>query len=99
MSSIQLFQPFQIGTLKLQHRIVHSPTTRYRADAEHRPLPYVAEYYSQRSTAPGSLLITESTLISPEAGGMNGTPGIWSDEQITAWKKVSLTLLYGLKLV
>ncbi|KAJ6674290.1 12-OXOPHYTODIENOATE REDUCTASE 3 [Salix viminalis] len=47
----------------------------------------VAEYYTQRST-PGGFLITEGTLISPSAPGFPHVPGIYSDAQVEAWKKV-----------
>jgi NADPH2 dehydrogenase len=46
------------------------------------------EYYSQRSSIPGSLLISEGTFIAPKAGGYHNAPGIWSKEQISAWKEV-----------
>lgn len=42
--------------------------------------------------APGTLLISEATLIAEKAGGFFGVPGIYSDEQISGWKKVSMNL-------
>jgi NADPH2 dehydrogenase len=48
----------------------------------------MAEYYSQRSTARGTLIITEATVIAERAGGFDNVPGIWNEEQINAWKKV-----------
>jgi hypothetical protein len=89
MSSPKLFQPIQVGVSELKHRVVFAPSTRFRADSEHAPLPHVAEYYSQRSKVPGTLLITEATLIAPRAGGYAHVPGIWSDAQIASWKKVN----------
>jgi hypothetical protein len=88
MSTPTLFQPTQIGDIQLAHRIVHAPTTRYRVDETHTPVPLVAEYYGQRATTPGSLLITEATLIAQRAGGAKNTPGVWSDAQISSWKAV-----------
>ncbi|KAJ7146456.1 hypothetical protein C8R44DRAFT_837130 [Mycena epipterygia] len=89
MSSPKLFQPTQLGDIELSHRVVFAPTTRFRADANHVPLPHVAEYYEQRASTSGSLLISEATFIAPRAGGYKHAPGIWSDEQISAWKKVT----------
>lgn len=37
----------------------------------------------------GGLLITEATFIAEEAGGLAGAPGIWSKDQVAAWKKVT----------
>ncbi|KAJ7223737.1 hypothetical protein B0H12DRAFT_1213090 [Mycena haematopus] len=90
MATSKLFQPAVVGDIKLSHRIVYAPTTRFRADANHVPLPdIVAEYYQQRAATPGSLLISEATYIAARAGGHRHAPGIWSDEQIAAWKKIT----------
>ncbi|CAE6486364.1 unnamed protein product [Rhizoctonia solani] len=64
------------------------PLTRFRADDNHVHHDITVEYYAQRATTPGTLLISEATLISPEAGGYNNVPGIWNQEQIAAWKKI-----------
>lgn len=37
---------------------------------------------------PGTLLITEGTFIAQEAGGFRNVPGIWNEDQMTAWKQV-----------
>ncbi|KAJ7146477.1 hypothetical protein C8R44DRAFT_600641 [Mycena epipterygia] len=89
MSSPKLFQPTRLGDIELNHRVVFAPTTRFRADANHVLLAHVAEYYEQRASTSGSLLISEATFIAPRAGGYKHAPGIWSDEQISAWKKVT----------
>ncbi|KAK7031009.1 hypothetical protein VNI00_013799 [Paramarasmius palmivorus] len=47
------------------------------------------EYYSQRAAAPGTLLISEGTFLSPKAGGWPMIPGIWDEEQIKKWKEVT----------
>jgi NADPH2 dehydrogenase len=87
-STSNLFQPIRVGTSQVQHRIVHAPTTRMKADEGHVQLPMVAEYYEQRSRTPGTLLISEATFIALKAGGYKYAPGIWSEEQIASWKKV-----------
>ncbi|KAK2739086.1 hypothetical protein FQN55_009619 [Onygenales sp. PD_40] len=87
--SSRLFDPLPIGPANLQHRLVLAPLTRYRADDDHVPLPFVPEYYSQRGSLPGTLLIAEGTFIHPRAGGYRNVPGIYNAEQITAWKKIT----------
>ncbi|CAI7619487.1 unnamed protein product [Penicillium pancosmium] len=84
-----LFTPLQLGNTVLAHRLALAPMTRYRIGDDHIPLPIVAEYYAQRAAVPGTLLITEATLISPRAGGYAHVPGIWSAAQITAWRAVT----------
>ncbi|KZT21954.1 NADH:flavin oxidoreductase/NADH oxidase [Neolentinus lepideus HHB14362 ss-1] len=85
----QLFQPIQVGDVKLQHRIVMAPLTRFRADANHVPSPWAAEYYTQRASVPGTLIVSEGTFIAEKAGGFDHVPGIWNHEQIEAWKKIT----------
>jgi NADPH2 dehydrogenase len=46
------------------------------------------EYYVQRASTPGTLLITEATLISLRAAGRHNVPGIWSEAQIAGWAEV-----------
>ena len=66
------------------------PQTRLRNTADHVPTDLVTEFYAQRASVPGTLLITEATYIAPYAGSQPHAPGIWSEEQIAAWKKVCL---------
>lgn len=63
--------------------------TRLRADQSHLPLPSVKEYYEQRASVPGSLIVTEATVISPRHGGYPNVPGIYNDSQVAAWKEVT----------
>ncbi|EIW75739.1 FMN-linked oxidoreductase [Coniophora puteana RWD-64-598 SS2] len=84
-----LFQPLRVGDIEVKHRVVLAPLTRVRAHADHVPGPQAATYYSQRSSMPGTLLISEATVIAPQAGGTPHAPGIWSDAQIAAWKEIT----------
>ncbi|KXJ96208.1 NADH:flavin oxidoreductase/NADH oxidase [Microdochium bolleyi] len=84
----RLFQPLKVGNVELDHRIMLAPLTRYRCDDEWVPLPMVKEYYTQRAAVPGTLLVSEGTLISHGAAGRYNIPGIWSPAQIAAWKSI-----------
>ncbi|KAJ7218236.1 hypothetical protein B0H12DRAFT_1031981 [Mycena haematopus] len=87
--SSPLFQPITVGSVALQHRVVLAPLTRFKTDVNHVPLlPLVKEYYSQRGSTPGTLLIAESAIIAAKAGGIPNLPGIWSSDQIAAWTEV-----------
>ena len=90
MSSTKLFQPIKFGDVTLQHRVVMSPLSRFRANAAHVNGDLSRQYYEQRASIPGTLIISEGTLISAKAGGSLNAPGIWSEDQIIHWKKVSL---------
>ncbi|KAK3935069.1 FMN-linked oxidoreductase [Diplogelasinospora grovesii] len=89
MSDTKLFKPLKVGNMTLQNRIGMSPLTRFRADDAHVPLPMVVEYYAQRASAPGTLIISEATFMSPTSGGYDNVPGIYNQAQIDGWKKVT----------
>src|SRR5699024_1363774 len=61
--------------------------TRARADQNGRVNDLTALYYSQRASA--GLIITEAINISEQAIGSPFTPGLYTQEQIEAWKKVT----------
>lgn len=85
-----LFKPLRLGRSELSNRIALAPLTRFRADENAVPLQnLVPEYYAQRASVPGTLLITEATFIAPQAGGYPLAPGIWSQAQIDGWKAVT----------
>ncbi|EMD36298.1 hypothetical protein CERSUDRAFT_52036 [Gelatoporia subvermispora B] len=88
-SASKLFQPVRLGDMSLIHRVVLAPLTRFRATNDHVVKEFVAEHYAQRASKPGTFLIAEGTIISAQAGGYVNIPGIWSDEQIVAWKQVT----------
>ncbi|GAB7363021.1 hypothetical protein MBLNU230_g3315t1 [Neophaeotheca triangularis] len=85
----RLFKPLQLGRLTLDHRMVMAPLTRFRANDDHVPGPYSAQYYAQRASVPGTLIVTEATFISPRAGGYKNVPGLWNEEQVAAWKEIT----------
>ena len=89
MSADRLFQPLKLGRLDLKHRMVLAPLTRVRADASHIPSEHAKTYYSQRGSIPGTFMVTEGTLVSLRAAGAKHIPGIWSNEQVKAWKEVT----------
>ena len=84
-----LFRSIRVGDMNLSHRVALAPCTRLRSDSTHVPSDLYVEYYKQRASVPGTLLISEGTFIAPQAGIIPHAPGIWSDAQIAAWKKVS----------
>lgn len=82
-----LFSPLQLGSLETPNRIFMAPLTRCRAEAGNVPGDLNAEYYRQRATA--GLIIAEATSVSPRGFGYPNTPGIFSQEQVAGWKKVT----------
>ncbi len=87
MADLQLMTPTELGAIPLRNRVVMAPLTRNRAGEGRVPTELQVEYYRQRAGA--GLIITEATVVSPTAVGYVDTPGIWNDEQVSAWKRVT----------
>lgn len=83
----KLQDPLQLGALSLPNRIIMAPLTRCRAGAGRVPTDLMVEYYVQRASA--GLILSEATAVDPLGVGYPDTPGIWSEEQVTGWKKVT----------
>ena len=82
-----LFNTLKAGAFELRNRIVMAPLTRCRASEGRVPNDMMAEYYEQRSDF--GLILTEATSVDAMGVGYPDTPGIWSDEQVVGWKKVT----------
>src|SRR5689334_1219933 len=88
MSSTKLFEPYKLGPITLPNRLVMAPLTRNRAVPPGMvPSPLAVEYYGQRASA--GLLITEASQVSQQGQGYQDTPGIYSNEQVDGWRKVT----------
>ncbi|KAK2371854.1 putative 12-oxophytodienoate reductase [Trifolium repens] len=83
---IPLLTPYKMGKFNLAHRVVLAPLTRSRS-YNNVPQPHAVLYYSQR-TSNGGLLISEAACISETARGYPNMPGIWTKEQVEAWKPI-----------
>jgi 2,4-dienoyl-CoA reductase-like NADH-dependent reductase (Old Yellow Enzyme family) len=73
--------------LILENRIVMAPLTRCFADKNLVPTDLMKEYYSRRADA--GLIISEAAIINKAAQGYPNTPGIYSDDQINGWQKIT----------
>ncbi|MEP1444991.1 MAG: alkene reductase [Paraglaciecola sp.] len=82
-----LFSKYQLNGNQLKNRIVMPPMTRARAGTGNIATPLMAEYYAQRASA--GLIISEGTQISQQGQGYAWTPGIYTNEQVKGWKKVT----------
>jgi N-ethylmaleimide reductase len=83
-----LFDPYDLGPIRLKNRIVMAPMTRSRArNAAIAPDADTAIYYRQRASA--GLIVTEGAPVSVEGRGWAFSPGIYRPEQIAAWRRVT----------
>jgi N-ethylmaleimide reductase len=81
-----LFTPLSLGKLQLKNRIVMAPLTRSRATGN-VPNELMVKYYTLRADA--GLILTEGTSPSPNGLGYARIPGMFSDDQVTGWKRVT----------
>jgi len=82
-----LFDPYDLGALRLDNRAVMAPMTRSRAADRNTPNALMAEYYAQRASA--GLIITEGTSPSPNGLGYARIPGLFNIEQVKGWRLVT----------
>ncbi|MBI3870159.1 MAG: hypothetical protein HY299_16670 [Verrucomicrobia bacterium] len=87
MHTPDLCAPVRLGALEAPNRIVMAPLTRRRAGLGRVPTPLMAEYYAQRAAA--GLIVSEATAISQQGTGCPNSPGIYTDDQITGWQRVT----------
>ncbi|MES1227085.1 MAG: alkene reductase, partial [Armatimonadota bacterium] len=84
---MKLLEPIELKGVTYRNRIAMAPLTRSRASEGGVPSSLAPEYYAQRASA--VLIISEATCISMIGRGYPRVPGIWSKEQVEAWKPVT----------
>ncbi|TYI97014.1 hypothetical protein E1A91_D01G113700v1 [Gossypium mustelinum] len=81
-----LLAPYKMSNFSLSHRIVLAPMSRLRS-YNFLAQPHAILYYSQRTTQ-GGFLIGEASGVSETAQGYPNTSGIWTQQQVEAWKPI-----------
>jgi len=83
-----LFQPIQIGALKLRNRFAMAPMTR-NFSPQGIPGADVAAYYRRRAEGGVGLIITEGTYINhPAANGYPRVPAFYGEAALQGWQRV-----------
>lgn len=82
---MKLLEPIKMGDAILSNSMAMAPMTRSRANMEGVVGESTILYYTQRASA--GLIISEAINISKQATGSPLTPGLYTQEQINAWKK------------
>ena len=84
---LKILEKIQIGNLELKNRVIMAPLTRMRSNPNGVPSDMNVEHYKQRASA--GLIIAESTSISEHGVGYVNAPGIYNQEQVIGWRKVT----------
>jgi 2,4-dienoyl-CoA reductase-like NADH-dependent reductase (Old Yellow Enzyme family) len=82
-----MFDPMTLGAVTLRNRIVMAPLTRSRSGEARIPNDLMVDYYRQRAGA--GMILSEATSVTPMGVGYEATPGIWNDDQVAGWSKVT----------
>lgn len=84
----RLLSPIKIRNLKLKNRIVVSPMCQYSAKGG-IPNDWHLVHLGSRAVGGAALVITEATGVSPEGRISPADLGIWSDEHVKAFKRMT----------
>ena len=86
-SSSELFQPMSMRALHLPNRVVVAPMCQYSA-VDGVVGDWHLMHVGQFAIGGHGLFIAEATAVEPRGRISPYCPGLWNDEQMTAWKRV-----------
>lgn len=90
MASVSLFDPMDIGKVRLKNRICIPPMVIYGiSDESGMVQPENIAHYRRLAQGGAGLIIQEATCISPEGRLSMDQLGIWSDEQIPGLRAIT----------
>ncbi len=82
-----MFYPYRLRDLTLANRVVVSPMAQYSA-VEGMPTEWHLVHLGSRAVGGAGLVFTEMTCVSPEGRISPGCPGMWTDQQGAAWRRI-----------
>lgn len=83
-----MFAPYSLREMRLANRIVVSPMATYSA-VDGVPSDFHLVHYGARAQGGAGLVFTEMTCISPEGRITPGCTGLWNDEQVAGWRRIT----------
>ena len=83
-----MFAPFKLRGMDLENRIVVSPMATY-SSADGTPNDFHLVHYGARAMGGAGLVFTEMTCVSPTGRITPGCTGMWSDEHVAAWRRIT----------
>ena len=82
-----MFTPFTLRSMTLKNRVVVSPMAQYKA-IDGLPTDWHMVHYGARAQGGAGLIFTEMTCVSADGRITLGCPGLYTDEQTLAWKRI-----------
>src|ERR1700759_376708 len=83
-----LFTPMTIRGVTLPNRIVLAPMVQYRA-SNGVPGDFHVVHLGKFALGRFGTVMTEATAVEPRGRVTHECPGIWSDEHIPAWRRIT----------
>jgi 2,4-dienoyl-CoA reductase-like NADH-dependent reductase (Old Yellow Enzyme family) len=83
-----LFTPLKIKTIEFKNRIWVSPMCQYSSQEGH-PTDWHFVHLGSRAVGGAGLVMVEATAVSPEGRISPDDSGIWSDEHIKSFKRIT----------
>ena len=87
-SNSAAFTPFKLRNLELQNRIVMSPMGQYVAE-NGLVNDWHFQHYTSRAVGGLGLILTEMTAVSDTGRITEGCTGIYTENQVNAWKRIT----------
>jgi anthraniloyl-CoA monooxygenase len=82
-----MFTPFKARGVTLKNRVIVSPMATYMAE-QGAPTDFHLVHLGSRAMGGAAMVVTEMTCVSPHGRITPACPGIWNDEQESAWKRI-----------
>ncbi|HUG57868.1 MAG TPA: bifunctional salicylyl-CoA 5-hydroxylase/oxidoreductase [Candidimonas sp.] len=82
-----MLTPYTARSIRLKNRIVVSPMAMY-CSVDGVPGDFHLVHLGGRAMGGAGLVMVEMTCVSPEARITPGCPGLWTDEQMLAFKRI-----------
>ena len=83
-----MFTPFTLRGMTLANRVVVSPMDMYSAE-NGTPNDFHLVHLGARALGGAGLVMTEMTCVSPEARISLGCTGMYRDEHVSAWRRIT----------
>lgn len=83
-----MFAPYRLRSLTLANRVVVSPMATYSA-TDGTPGDFHLVHYGARGMGGAGLVYTEMTCVSPDGRITPGCPGLYRDDQVAAWRRIT----------
>ena len=86
----KLFSPIKLRELEIRNRIFLAPMCQYAIEAKDGVVgDYHLVHLGARAMGGFGMVIAEATAVLPEGRISPWCPGIWNDEQASAWSRVN----------